>query len=60
MIDAICKSLVLNGPQTIPQLAHSIGCDESALFEPAAALILRKEIYLEVDGSLWIAVEMAA
>jgi len=60
MIDQIINALATKGPQNIPQLAQSIGCNESALFEPAAALILRRDVHLEVDGSLWLAMEVAA
>ena len=57
MTNQILKILHESGPQTIDQLEAEIGRD---ICEEVSALIIRKQVYLEIDGSLWYAGEAAA
>ena len=57
MTNQILKILHESGPQTIDQLEAEMGRD---ICEEVSALMVSKQVYLEIDGSLWYAGEAAA
>lgn len=59
MKDLILESLHDNGPQHVDNLAALMDVDLEEISRPLADLLVDKQIYLEIDGTVWFAQEAA-
>ena len=60
MKDLILEALHDNGPQHVDDLAASLGVELEEIARPLADLMLDMQVYLEIDGTVWFAQEVAA
>lgn len=58
MNEEILQILYEQGPRTVQQLEDIMLCDLYAICEHLAFLILAKQLYLELDGTIWFAGEV--